>query len=127
MLEKEQGHMLVVAPAALHKAVDDMNNLSQWVAGLAETHLNAQGKVKKESLDSPVLGGKLFAPWPLQAVANLEAYQQRCNMHPYTCSLCGDVLVPRDIGWRCPCGSGQKWCHADHAFGCMVPPTGEEE
>ena len=55
------------------------------------------------------------APWSEEQVRNLNAWQTRGNVHPYTCT--GDhgsqrdrVLLAREEGWICrECGYTQDW------------------
>lgn len=74
------------------------------------------------------------APWTPEQVTALNAFQQRGDMHPFTCG--GDhtpgspSLVAYTDGWRCPqpygeaCDYRQDWAHAfmaDPAAASAVP------
>lgn len=65
---------------------------------------------------------KSYAPWTLEQVQSLSAYQQAGFMHPFTCPDRGDgdhrwdlycdigVLVPKLAGWYCnDCEYEQTW------------------
>lgn len=58
------------------------------------------------------------APWTEQQVANLNAWQARPDVHPFTCP--GDKpdceahrdLIATPAGWVCQCGRfTQHWAH----------------
>lgn len=67
---------------------------------------------------------KAVAPWAARVVAALNDYQDREDLHPYTCPRMhftpGEVLlVATPAGWVCSarpaCGYTQDWAH--------VPPS----
>jgi hypothetical protein len=65
---------------------------------------------------------KIYPPWNVITVNNLNAYQWRSGMHPFTCENdSSHVLVATSAGWICPtgfCGYNQRWAHA-----FMADPT----
>lgn len=61
------------------------------------------------------------APFTLEQIAVLNAYQARDDAHPYTCeNWHGEPasrrnLVATEAGWICPhCSYTQKWAHGSH-------------
>lgn len=57
---------------------------------------------------------RLDAPWTDEQVAALNLYQQRGEMHPFTCGICGAMLYATNNGWVCDdpkCGYTQTWAH----------------
>jgi len=59
---------------------------------------------------------KITTPFSDEAVANLNAWQQSGEIHPFTCGnpKCRAVLAATKDGWVCPipgCGYTQNWAH----------------
>ena len=63
------------------------------------------------------------APFTPEQVANLNAYQSRGDMHPFTCGKCRANLRATEAGWVCDapgCDYTQDW-----AFAWMARPQRE--
>jgi len=61
---------------------------------------------------------RIEAPFSDEQVERLNAWQQRGDVHPFTCPgnnpdcWKGRDLVARPDGWVCPCGAyRQYWAH----------------
>lgn len=57
---------------------------------------------------------KIFSPWTLDEVDNLNKRQKLTTIHPYTCGDCSKPLVAYFSGWRCSdieCKYRQNWAH----------------
>lgn len=71
------------------------------------------------------------APWNMEEVAALQAYQDAKFVHPFTCGARGDhpivhgdkgVLIPTRGGWICQfCDYTQDWAH-EHMFHPLINP-----
>ena len=58
---------------------------------------------------------KIHAPWTENQVAALNGWQQRLDVHSFTCGNDSRhaVLVATPDGWRCvECAYQQLWAHA---------------
>jgi hypothetical protein len=54
----------------------------------------------------------VFAPWSIDQVASLNAYQASGHFHPFTCDRGAHVLVATPQGWICPQDDyTQAWAH----------------
>jgi len=63
---------------------------------------------------------KIFSPWTLEEVDNLNARQALQCLHPYTCGKCQKTLVACFSGWQCPdfgCDYKQNWAHEKDVTG----------
>ena len=79
----------------------------------------------------------IYAPWSGEQVSALNTFQQRGNIHPFTCGAVhssgrSPLLVATSAGWICPdpsCDYTQDWAHAFMAASAVVavaaPPTGQ--
>ncbi len=57
---------------------------------------------------------KLEAPFTAEQVVALNRWQQRGDIHPFTCGNDSRhaVLVATEEGWHCPdCDYRQRWAH----------------
>lgn len=60
---------------------------------------------------------RVYAPFTLEQISALNAYQQAGYVHPFTCGTtnpdCRADLVATASGWICPmgCGYTQDWCY----------------
>lgn len=56
------------------------------------------------------------APWNINQIKALNAYQRLGTCHPFTCGDCGGELVAVESGWLCVamhcCNYRQDWAHA---------------
>ncbi len=74
---------------------------------------------RSDSYEEPPIG-KMIAPWTLNEVRFLEAWQKGDTHHPYTCGGddCRAVLIAYTDGWRCPvCEYTQNWAWKGRASG----------
>jgi hypothetical protein len=95
----------------------------------ADIHKGLQLKTKiekefKAREAGNVDGEKSYAPWTLDQIANLNAYQMNNHFHPLTCPNRGDEkhpeiqgekgrLLASQYGWVCPhCNYKQNWAHS---------------
>lgn len=110
--------------ATLHlMAVKDPQRAERW----RETLLLAVA-VRRESGptakgDGRDMSTRIRAPWTVEQVAALNAFQSAGRMHPFTCGGRHErhvSLLATEDGWVCPvgCGYTQTWAHA-----FMVDPT----
>lgn len=56
---------------------------------------------------------QIVAPFTKRQVRHLNEWQQRDDVHPFTCP-CGATLVAETDGWRCSeagCDYRQNWAH----------------
>ena len=56
----------------------------------------------------------LKAPWTCREVVALNDWQERGDVHPFTCggNNCREVLIAGHEGWHCPaCDYTQDWAH----------------
>jgi hypothetical protein len=66
------------------------------------------------------------APWSVEQVVALNQWQERGDVHPFTCGA-GDsgthpVLVAHHDGWHCPaCIYRQNWAHDFMALSSPSP------
>lgn len=57
--------------------------------------------------------GKIYPPWDTATVDALNRWQQRGDVHPFTCNNGGAVLIASSDGWHCPlCAYRQGWAWA---------------
>ena len=79
----------------------------------------------------------IHAPWPAQAVENLNRRQDLPSFHPYTCAADGTggsvkhsdsrILVAEHDGWHCRfggCRYHQTWAHHTDIEGLLLPANG---
>ena len=75
----------------------------------------------------------IYAPWSGEQVTALNTFQQRGNIHPFTCGAVhssgrSPLLVATSAGWICPdpsCDYTQDWAHAFMAAPAAAQPTGQ--
>lgn len=67
------------------------------------------------------------APFCAEQIASINAYQEACVFHPFTCDRCGTDLRACETGMICPapdCAYVQDWVHpfmADESWREMAP------